>query len=204
MSSNEYINAHDAFIFELDDVIYPEKDYLLQVYYLFAQFMEYTEQTDGSQMIRFMQETYAREGETGLFAKTAVHFNLPEKYQSNYVLLHQNARLPLKLLLFAPVLAFMQEVFAAGKRLFLLTDGDPDMQLNKIKQLEWNGIEKHMAVYFTEEIAKGSTPQAVEVIVNFNSLNPDKVIFISKHGQDAAKAFSKGINFLPIDKLLLL
>ncbi|MDO7743618.1 MAG: haloacid dehalogenase, partial [Pedobacter sp.] len=155
MSSNEYINAHDAFIFELDDVIYPEKDYLLQVYYLFAQFMEYTEQTDGSQMIRFMQDTYAREGEAGLFAKTAVHFNLPEKYQSNYDLLHQNARLPLKLLLFAPVLAFMPEVIAAGKRLFLLTDGDPDMQLNKIKQLEWNGIEKYMAVYFTEEIAKG-------------------------------------------------
>jgi len=204
MSSNEYIDAHEAFIFELDDVLYPEKDYLLQVYYLFAQFIEYTEQTDGTQMIRFMQETYAREGEADLFTKTAVHFNLPEKYQSNYDLLHQNARLPLKLLLFAPVLAFMQEIIAAGKRLFLLTNGDPVMQLNKIKQLEWNGIEQHIAVYFTEEIAKGSTSQAIEVIVNFNSLHPEKVIFIGKLGQDAANAFSKGINFLPIDKLLLL
>ena len=27
-----------AFVFELDDVIYPEKDYLLQVYYLFSNF----------------------------------------------------------------------------------------------------------------------------------------------------------------------
>jgi len=204
MSSNEYINTHEAFIFELDDVLYPEKDYLLQVYYLFAQFMEYTEQTDGAQMIHFMQDTYTRDGEAGLFAKTAVHFNLPEKYQSNYDLLHQNARLPLKLLLFGSVLSFMQEIIAAGKRLFLLSNGDPEMQLNKIKQLEWNGIEQHIAVYFTEEIAKGSTPQAIEVIVNFNSLNLEKVIFIGKHGQDAAKAFSKGINFLPIDKLLLL
>lgn len=204
MSSNAYINTHEAFIFELDDVLYPEKDYLLQVYYLFAQFMEYTEQTDGTQMIRFMQDTYAREGEAGLFAKTAVHFNLPEKYQSNFDLLHRNARLPLKLLLFAPVLAFMQEVIVAGKRLFLLTAGEPEMQLNKIKQLEWNGAEQHMAVYFTEEIAKGSTAQAIEIIVNFNSINPEKAIFIGKHGQDAAKAFGKGINFLPIDKLLLL
>ena len=32
-----------AFIFELDNVLYPEKDYLLQVYYLFASFLEYTE-----------------------------------------------------------------------------------------------------------------------------------------------------------------
>ena len=32
-----------AFVFELDNVLYPEKDYLLQVYYLFASFLEYSE-----------------------------------------------------------------------------------------------------------------------------------------------------------------
>ena len=30
----------DAFIFELDDVLYPEKDYLYQIYYLFTAFLE--------------------------------------------------------------------------------------------------------------------------------------------------------------------
>ena len=29
-----------AFVFELDNVIYPEKDYLFQVYYLFASAIE--------------------------------------------------------------------------------------------------------------------------------------------------------------------
>ena len=32
-----------AFIFELDNVIFPAKDYDLQVYYLFGQFMEFTQ-----------------------------------------------------------------------------------------------------------------------------------------------------------------
>jgi len=36
-----------AFIFELDNVIYPEKDYLYQVYYIFASLLEYTENFDG-------------------------------------------------------------------------------------------------------------------------------------------------------------
>ena len=35
-----------AFILELDNVLYPEKDYLFQVYYLFAAMLEYIEQLD--------------------------------------------------------------------------------------------------------------------------------------------------------------
>jgi hypothetical protein len=32
-----------AFVFELDNVLYPEKDYFFQIYYLFANLLEYTE-----------------------------------------------------------------------------------------------------------------------------------------------------------------
>lgn len=203
MDNNKYISDHDAFIFELDDVLYPEKDYLLQVYYLFAQFMEYTEQMDGTQIVQFMQEVYQQEGATGLFAKTASRFSIDEKYLHNYELLHKNARLPLKLLLFAPVLEFMQESLAKGKRIFLLTGGDPEMQLNKIKQLEWNGIEQHLTAYFAEEIAKGSIAASVEVIVNFHALSADRVVFVGKQATSTENAFGGTIKFLPIAKLLV-
>lgn len=44
MDAYELVKDKQIVIFELDNVLYPEKDYLLQVYYLFAQFIEYSEQ----------------------------------------------------------------------------------------------------------------------------------------------------------------
>ncbi|MEJ5052826.1 hypothetical protein [Sphingobacterium sp. MYb382] len=32
-----------VYVFEIDDILFPKRDYLLQVYYLFANFIEYTE-----------------------------------------------------------------------------------------------------------------------------------------------------------------
>jgi len=197
------IADNQAFIFQLDDVLYPERDYLLQVYYLFAQFMEYAEQMDGQEIIRFMKETYEREGGADLFLKTAGKFGLPEKYTYNFDLLHQNARLPLKLLLFTPVLTMIQEIIAAGRRLFLLADGDPEKQLNKIRQIEWNGAEQYLTVYFTEEIAKGSIAGAIDIIAGKHDLDADKIVFVGRDYQTEKEFVSGKVKFLPVAKLLV-
>ena len=51
-----------AFVFELDNVLYPEKDYLYQVYYLFAGFLEYTELLDAKVLVSLMVKTFEEEG----------------------------------------------------------------------------------------------------------------------------------------------
>jgi len=197
------IKDNDAFIFELDNVLYPEKDYLLQVYYLFAQFIEYGEQIDAQGIIAFMNDVYLKEGHADIFDQTAAQFGLDQKYRVNFDLLHQNARLPLKLLMFAPVLSFMQEIHQSGKKLFLLADGDPLKQLNKIRQMEWNGVEQYLTVYFTEEIAKGSTAAAVVEIINKHALDAKKTMFIGLNNLNQDSALSYEIKFLTISKLLV-
>lgn len=199
----DYLKDSEAFIFQFDNVVYPEKDYLLQVYYLFAQFIEYGEQIEAKEIIRFMEITYVKEGEDHIFEKTAKEFNIPEKYKMNFDLLQQNARLPLKLLLFAPVLELMKKIVASGKKLFLLADGDPLKQLNKIRQAEWNGIEQHLTVYFTAEIADGSIPDAVISIIVKHELDQAKLSFVGNGETNKNIALSHKIKFLSIEKLLL-
>ena len=203
MDYNTYIRENDAFFFELDNVLYPEKDYLLQVYYLFAQFIEYGEQIDAQGIISFMESTYLQDGEINIFEKTAVQFGLDNKYKINFDLLQQNARLPLKLLLFAPVLEFMKDIITAGKKLFLLTDGDPLKQLNKIRQVEWNGVEQYLTVYFAEEISNGSKAEALDAVILNHELDGDKVMVIGTGRADQNFALSSKIKFLSIDKLLV-
>ena len=49
-----------AFVLELDNVIYPEKDYLFQVYYLFSSFLEYTELINAKDATDLMIATYLK------------------------------------------------------------------------------------------------------------------------------------------------
>ncbi|MBB6269920.1 FMN phosphatase YigB (HAD superfamily) [Pedobacter cryoconitis] len=195
MKYQEYINTKQAFIFGLDDVLYPVKDYQLQVYYLFAQFIEYGEQIDAQEVILFMNETYLAEGTVDIFAKTAAKFELPQKYVINFDLLQQKAKLPLKLLLFAPVLDFLKEVHAAGKSIFLLVEGDPVQQLNKIRQIEWNGLEKFLTVYFSAET--GTFQQTLEMIITKHDLKRKEVLVIGKTLCDNVDK----VEFLSVDQL---
>ncbi|WP_316821185.1 HAD hydrolase-like protein [Pedobacter gandavensis] len=202
MMPAQLLKEKQAFVFELDNVVYPEKDYLLQVYYLFAQFIEYGEQLNGSDIVKYMQEQYLAHGPEGLFEKTAAEFKIPEKYKMNFDLLMQNAKLPLKLLIFSKVLTFLQEIVAAGKQVFLFVDGDAIMQLNKIRQIEWNGLEKNLIVYFSEESEPKPGTKGLSLIMERHQLSPEQVLMIGIKAEDEEAAKNLKIEYLSVDLLL--
>src|SRR3954467_4319836 len=105
-----------AFIFELDNVLYPEKDYLYQVYYLFANLLEYTELNNATKTTDLMVNTYIEKGEGEVFNELVAKLNVDEKYRKNLEILQLTARLPLKLLLYKNMLNFMQEVVLDRKK----------------------------------------------------------------------------------------
>ncbi|MBB2144437.1 HAD hydrolase-like protein [Pedobacter sp. LMG 31464] len=202
MAFEEYIKDKKAFILGLDNVLYPEKDYLLQVYYLFAEFIEYTEQINAAEIIAFMQSEFAAHGDENIFEKTAVKFNIPEKYKTNFELLHENARLPLKLLLYQQVLSFLQEVVVERKEIFLLVDGEPLQQVNKIKQLEWHGLEKYLKVYFSQEFVPKPATKSIEFILDQHALKKNDILMIGNTLEDEDFALNVGVDYLTITKLL--
>lgn len=188
-----------AFVFGLDNVLYPEKDYLLQVYYLFSEFMAYTLQMDSKEMINFMQSEFLENGNEKVFEKTASKFDIPLRYAENFKLLHQTAKLPLKLLLYKKVLALLQEIVIDRKKIFLLVDGNPAMQLNKIRQIEWNGLEQYLKVYF---IAEFQTAQnSINFMMQENNLKKEEVLMIGNANSDEEHALSLDIAYLNIEKL---
>src|ERR1700744_4014435 len=100
----------DAFIFELDNVLYPEKDYLYQVYYLFTAFLEYTEQIDAKAATDFMVSAYQAGGSGTVFDALKKKLDLDEKYRFNFNHLNNTAKLPLPLLLYPDMLELLQDI----------------------------------------------------------------------------------------------
>lgn len=203
MSFADYINQYQTFVFELDDVLYPVKDYHLQVYYLFASFMEYTEQLSASAIVEYMKETYEAQGHEGLFEKTIGRFGISQKYLENFSLLNKTAKLPLKLLLFEPVLKFMQDLVVERREIYLLVAGDPEQQLNKIRQMEWQGLEQYIRVFFKDEITRNPDQDSLQKFVTSHQLKPEQVLVVAVSNADRQMAKHLGVKFLPVDKLLV-
>jgi FMN phosphatase YigB (HAD superfamily) len=179
MDIQDHIKSKKAFLFAFDDVLYPQKDYLLQVYYLFSEFLTYSELQNATEILNFMKIEFEQNGVDQIFEKTAEKFNIPLKYNDNFKLLHQTARLPLKLLLFQQILSLLQELVVERKEIFLVLDGDPAIQLNKVKQTEWHDLESYLKLYFVEEY--NSVAECVQSIIHTHELNASETVFIGNN-----------------------
>lgn len=188
-----------AYIFELDNVLYPEKDYLLQVYYLFANFIEFTETVPtGIELTRFLKNVYDLHGADLIFDKAKETFNLDEKYRLNFEQLHYTARLPLKLLMYEHMLTLLQQIVIERKQIFIVTNGNQEVQLNKIKQIEWHGLETYLTVYFADEIKPKPESDVLDLLLDKHSLSRNDLVVIGANKTDELFAENSGIDFISV------
>ncbi|MCC8407470.1 HAD family hydrolase [Mucilaginibacter sp. UR6-1] len=191
-----------AFVFELDNVLYPEKDYLFQVYYLFASMIEYTELWDAKAMVSLMTDTYKQHGHQAVFDALKQKFNVDEKYRTNFNDMLITSKLPLKLLLFQKMLELLQQIVVDRKRIFIVTNGNPQQQLNKIKQTEWNGLEQYLTCYFADEINAKPEPDAINQLLADHNISRRDVVMIGITEADEQCAEAAGIDFINSDGFL--
>ncbi|HTD97660.1 MAG TPA: HAD hydrolase-like protein [Mucilaginibacter sp.] len=191
------IDSHvNAFIFELDDVLYPEEDYLFQVYYLFTAFLEYTELIDAKEATNLMIDTYLSKGKEDVFDVLKEKFGIDEKYRFNFNHLNKTAQLPLKLLLYPGMLTLLQEIVIDRKNIFVVTNGNPEQQLNKIKQTEWNGLENYLTCYFADEIAPKPETDCIDLLIKNHNLQRRNILMIGNSDTDLRCAEACGIDYL--------
>jgi len=192
-----------AFVFELDDVLYPESDYLLQVYYLFSNFIEFTETfLQAADLIEFFKKSYLQHGDNGIFDRAKEVFAINEKYRDNFDRLYFTARLPLKLLLFSNVLTLLQEIVIDRKDIFIITNGKPEIQINKIMQTEWNGLENYLKVYYAQEISLKPESDVLSYILNKHSLLRKDILIIGNTITDKEFAASSGVDYLNVSEFM--
>jgi len=187
-----------AFIFELDNVIYPEKDYLFQVYYLFAALLEYTELIDATQTTELLVNTYNTEGKELAFDRLKEKFNISETFRYSLNNLLVTAKLPLKLLVYKNILNLLQEIIIDRKKVFIITNGNPAQQLNKIQQTEWHGLEDYLICYFTEETIAKPEPDTIYLLMKEHNLQRRDVVMIENSVADRLCAETCGIDVINV------
>ena len=191
-----------AFVFELDNVIYPEKDYLFQVYYLFASAIEYTEFIDAKNITDVMVAAYTAEGKEKVFDVVKEKMGIDEKYRINFHHLLHTVKLPLKLLVYKGILDLMQEIVVDRKKIFIVTNGNPTQQLNKIKQTEWHGLEPYLTCYFADETKPKPETNSMELLLSNHGLQRKDILLIENSGSDQLFAEACGVDFLNVSEFI--
>ncbi len=202
MIIDQLLETKLAFVFDFDNTIYPEKDYLYQVYYMIGQFVEYQETFDHDIITKFLTDEFEANGREKLFDKLIEKFNLKEEYKENMLRLLRTGRLPLKLLLFKEMEWIMNEVVNNNRLLFLLTNGNVEQQRNKIVQVEWNGLQKNLRCYFANEIKPKPAPDALQLLMEEHALSPEDVVFIGDSKEDEECAKSAGVDFYYVKNMV--
>jgi len=191
-----------AVIFELDNVLIPQKDYDLQVYYLFSNFIEYLESfPPANEVIDFICKRYEAHGNENMFQEISETFGIDKKYQENLNLLFSNAKLPLKLLLYKEALSLLQALVLDRKQIFILTAGQPQQQVNKITQTEWHGLDQYLKVYFTDEFMPKPAINSLEYVFQENNLKKEEVLMVGIEENDRVMALQFGIDYINLNKL---
>jgi FMN phosphatase YigB (HAD superfamily) len=188
-----------AFIFELDNVLYPEKDYLYQVYYLFTALLEYTELIDAKLATEILINTYNTEGKEFAFDRLKDKFNLSERFRYSLNNLLLTAKLPLKLLVYQNMLNLLQEIVIDRKKVFIVTNGNPIQQLNKIKQMEWHGLEEYLTCYFAEETAAKPETDVLHLLIKEHNLQRRDLVMIENSEADRRCAEACGIDIVNVN-----
>jgi len=191
-----------AFIFELDNVLYPEKDYYFQVYYLFANMLEYVELTDAKAATKVLTDTYIAKGKDVAFNSLAQQFPEAEQYRDKFEEQLFSAKLPLKLLLYQNMLTLMQDIVIDRKKLFIVTNGNIREQINKIKQTEWHGLEKYLRCYFAEETAPKPEPDVIELLMKDDNLQRRDIVMIGNSEADMLCAEACGVDYINVEEFL--
>lgn len=167
-----------AIILDFDDVLYPKKDFLLQVYYLYANFVEFTNyQPCANELLQTLKEEYVSRGETNVFSVAVQKFPEISAFKENFERLHHQAQLPLKLLAFPNIAQLIKRFQEEDKPVLLLTAGDPLMQLNKIKQIDWQELKPTLKVYFEDEL-RFRQLAPLNYILDEHDLEPNEVGYI--------------------------
>lgn len=94
------------------------------------------------------------------------------------------------------MLSLLQEIIIDRKKVFIVTNGKPEQQLNKIKQVEWHGLEQYLTVYFAEETFPKPESDVIDLLIKDHSLQRRDLLMIANSETDKLCAEACGIDYI--------
>lgn len=190
------------FIFDLDNTIYNEEDYLFQAYSEIAgRFSGLTTGKSKKSLLKIIMSIYTKDGREKLFDKFLETAGLDITYLSECLEILRNFTPPDRIKMYRKTEKVLRMLIERGKQIFILTNGNPAQQRNKIKSVDWKGLDMSITFILADEIEPKPSPAGIEYILRQTNTGKEQVIFIGDSETDRECASRGGIRFINIASL---
>lgn len=210
----EIFKNYNAFIFDLDDTLYPEIDYLKAAFQAISKEFEEKHALKAIEIEQFLTTTFTENGRSQLFNQCFNQFFTDEKAQNtegvlseeicvnNCLNILRTVKISQKIALFPYVYRLIPQLVAEEKQIFVLTNGNPKQQRNKIAHLDWQNLDAQITFVFANEFAPKPSPSVFSDFLEPNfHLKTKKTLFIGDAETDAEFSQNVGFDFLHVDRL---
>lgn len=186
----------DFYIFDLDDTLYSEIDYLSKMYENMGELVHIETGLDSNNFTQKLIERFLTEGRTDLLNWAAASFELNEEYWiPKFLEVMRTSDAGELLLRQIPkrVLAVLSE---RGKNVLILTNGNVVQQKNKIKALtEIQHLVQFEKIYFANQFEPKPSRRSFDVMLSNNHADKGKGIMVGDSIVDERFAINSNLHF---------
>jgi HAD superfamily hydrolase (TIGR01549 family) len=192
------------FIFDLDNTIYKEEDYLFQAYKAIAEkFAGNLPSCTRKALYTTLKDIYLKQGHEKLFDKFLDAVGLDKNYLPECLKILRSFKPTKPLKIDKKVKKILISLNSRSKSIFILTNGNVDQQRNKIRHIKWDGLYNKIGFVFADEIEPKPSPAGIIYILKSTGTAKDNAIMIGDSEIDLKCASNGGIKFINISDLIL-
>jgi putative hydrolase of the HAD superfamily len=152
MARFDFLRSYDVVLFDLDNTLYAEKDYLFAAYKAIgdraAQLHAHISTEEVSQ---FLIHTFEQKGRAKLFDECIQQFQLNDLSVADMLSIMRTVSIDPLLQLY-PLSQEMLLQALHNSKVFIITNGHVQQQENKVKHIDWCGLRKHIDIIYANSI----------------------------------------------------
>lgn len=205
-----YLTKYSVFVFDLDDTIYPEIEYLKKAYYHVAETVVNKERLNKGETKKiafFLLETFQKGGRNLLFQKLNEEYSLKLFILDDFLNCLRNTPLDTNSLnTYKGIQTVFESLVANKKKIFILTNGNPEQQKNKIQSVDIPFKERITVKYASEtglDLQKPN-PYYLNIIISDTGITPRELLFVGDSVIDQQTAFNAGVDFVNVCEFISL
>jgi FMN phosphatase YigB (HAD superfamily) len=194
--------SFSLFIFDLDNTIYNEEDYLFQGYDAIGEhFSGIIKSHSGKELGEIIKKIYHEEGRDKLFNKFLKDIGLDEKYIPRCLDILRTFQVTKQPEIIPEINKILSALINKKKPVFILTNGNVQQQKNKIRSIRWEGLDSGIQFVFADEHGPKPSPAGIEHILKITKTSKSGAIFTGDSPTDRLSALNAGITFLDANDL---
>jgi HAD superfamily hydrolase (TIGR01549 family) len=193
---------YSLFIFDLDNTLYNEEDYLFQAYMAIGdKFAGFLPDKDKDELYNILLDTYYKSGRDKLFDNFLERVGLARSYVADCLNILRTFKPGKPLMLFEELKELLRALEYQDKSIFILTNGNVEQQKNKIRNINWDGLEEHIRFIYAEDIEPKPSSAGVHYILRITGTDISRTIFIGDKETDRVCAENGGVSYIDVKTL---